>query len=283
MSRRRKRPHANTNHERWLVSYADFITLLFAFFVVLYSSAQVDEKKVGKLALAIQIAFQEMGVFPASTTQVPLDLNEPMPFSTVQAIENVKHSAELERIASSPEDALSGSFSQETDLATLQTELQDALHNEIARHEVALHREADGLVVSLRESGFFASGSANIKPESLSALDRIASILSIRTCRLRIEGHTDNVPIHTAQMASNWELSTARATELIRLLIVRYRFAPARLSAAGYAEYHPIASNLTAQGRAQNRRVDIDILGAQAAKSSPPVARFDAKPSPSTK
>src|SRR5580658_1493676 len=283
MSRRRKRPHANTNHERWLVSYADFITLLFAFFVVLYSSAQVDEKKVGKLALAIQIAFQEMGVFPASTTQVPLDLNEPMPFSTVQAIENVKHSAELERIASSPEDALSGSFSQETDLATLQTELQDALHNEIARHEVALHREADGLVVSLRESGFFASGSANIKPESLSALDRIASILSIRTCRLRIEGHTDNVPIHTAQMASNWELSTARATELIRLLIVRYRFAPPRLSAAGYAEYHPIASNLTAQGRAQNRRVDIDILGAQVAKSSPPGQRFDAKPSPSMK
>jgi chemotaxis protein MotB len=283
MSRRRKRPHANTNHERWLVSYADFITLLFAFFVVLYSSAQVDEKKVGKLALAIQIAFQEMGVFPASTTQVPLDLNEPMPFSTVQAIENVKHSAELERIASSPEDSLSGSFSQETDLATLQNELQDALYNEIARHEVALHREADGLVVSLRESGFFASGSANIKPESLSALDRIASILSIRTCRLRIEGHTDNIPIHTAQMASNWELSTARATELIRLLIVRYRFAPARLSAAGYAEYHPIASNLTAQGRAQNRRVDIDILGAQLAKSSPPVPRFDAKPSPSMK
>ena len=283
MSRRRKRPHANSNHERWLVSYADFITLLFAFFVVLYSSAQVDEKKVGKLALAIQIAFQEMGVFPASTTQVPLDLNEPMPFSTVQVIENVKHSAELERIASSPEDSLSGSFSQETDLATLQSELQDALHNEIARHEVALHREADGLVVSLRESGFFASGSANIKPESLSALDRIASILSIRTCRLRIEGHTDNVPIHTAQMASNWELSTARATELIRLLIVRYRFAPARLSAAGYAEYHPIASNLTAQGRAQNRRVDIDILGAQSAKSSPPAPRFDAKPSASMK
>ncbi|MGA2376783.1 MAG: response regulator [Candidatus Sulfotelmatobacter sp.] len=245
-----------------------------------YSSAQVDEKKVGKLALAIQIAFQEMGVFPASTTQVPLDLNEPMPFSTVQAIENVKHSAELDRIASSPEDSLSGSFSQETDLATLQNELQDALRNEIARHEVALHREADGLVVSLRESGFFASGSANIKPESLPALDRIASILSIRTCRLRIEGHTDNVPIHTAQMASNWELSTARATELIRLLIVRYRFAPPRLSAAGYAEYHPIASNLTAQGRAQNRRVDIDILGAQAPKSASPAAHFDAIPSP---
>src|SRR5580700_7779759 len=116
MSRRRKRPHANTNHERWLVSYADFITLLFAFFVVLYSSSQVDQKKVGKLALAIQIAFQEMGVFPASTTQIPLDTNDPMPFSTVQAIQNVKRNTELGRIASPPEDSLAGA-SEETDLS----------------------------------------------------------------------------------------------------------------------------------------------------------------------
>jgi chemotaxis protein MotB len=283
MSRRRKRSHAHTNHERWLVSYADFITLLFAFFVVLYSSSQVDQQKVGKLALAIQIAFQEMGVFQASTTQIPLDNSEPMPFSTVQAIANVKHNTDLEQIASSPEDSLSGS-SDDTDLSTLQSELQDALQNEIALHKVALHRETDGLVVSLREFGFFASGAANVKPESLSALDRIASILAVRTCRLRIEGHTDNVPIHTVQMASNWELSTARATELVRLLIVRDRFAPQRLSAAGFAEYHPIASNLTAQGRAQNRRVDVVILGTQGAKPASSAApHSDSKPSPLVK
>jgi hypothetical protein len=82
---------SHANHDRWLVSYADFITLLFAFFVVLYASSQVDKRKVGKLALAIQVAFQEMGVFQASTTQMPIDVAEPMPFSTVQAIEN--HSA----------------------------------------------------------------------------------------------------------------------------------------------------------------------------------------------
>jgi chemotaxis protein MotB len=251
MTRQRRRPRAHSNHERWLVSYADFITLLFAFFVVLYASSQVDQRKVGKLALAIQAAFQELGVFPAATTQLPLEINEAMLFSTVQAM-------------SSPEDSPAAAF-EETDLATLQTELQDALHNEIALHQVALHREADGLVVSLREFGFFDSGSAAIKTESLPALDRIASILAIRTCRLRIEGHTDDVPIHTAQMASNWELSTARATELIRLLIVRHRFQPERLSAAGYAQYHPIASNLTLPGRAQNRRVDIVILRAQVA------------------
>src|SRR5579862_2801951 len=227
-----------------------------------YASSQVDKRKVGQIALAIQIAFQEMGVFPASTTQVPLDNNEPMPFSTVQAIQNVKHNAELRRIASAPEESLAGS-AEETDIATLQAELKDALRKEIQLREVALHRESDGLVISLREFGFFDSGSAKIKLESRAALDRIASILAIRTYKLRIEGHTDNVPIHTAQIESNWELSTARATEIVRVLIMDHHFPPERMSAAGYAEYHPIASNLTTQGRAQNRRVDIVILTEQ--------------------
>lgn len=278
---RRRRSRAHSNHERWLVSYADFITLLFAFFVVLYASSQVDQRKVGKLALAIQVAFQEMGVFPASTTQIPLDINDPMPFSTVQAIQNVKRNTQLGRVASPPEDALAAT-SEQTDLSALQAELQEALRKEIALHEVALHRETDGLVVSLQDFGFFDSGSATIKAESLGALDRIASILAIRTYKLRIEGHTDNIPIHTLQMASNWELSTARATELVRILIVGHNFAPERLSAAGYAQYHPVASNLTAQGRAQNRRVDIVVLSATAragASSLPPATDSVVNPS----
>jgi chemotaxis protein MotB len=267
MTRRRRRPRAHSNHERWLVSYADFITLLFAFFVVLYASSQVDRRKVGKLARAIQTGFEEMGVFPASRTQIPLNTNSQMPFTMAQVI------------ASSPEDSLIPP-PEDPDLSILQSDLKEALHNEIALHEVDLHREPEGLVVSLREFGFFQSGSATIKVESLPALDRIASLLAIRTCGLRIEGHTDNVPIHTAQMASNWELSTARATELIRLLIVRHRFSPERLSAAGYAEYHPIASNLTLQGRAQNRRVDIVILGEQIVKVAAPAPDALAKPLP---
>ncbi len=266
MRRRRRRPRAHSNHERWLVSYADFITLLFAFFVVLYASSQVDHRKVGKLAVAIQVAFRELGVFSPNTVQIPLDSNEPLPLSTVHAIEEVKRSAQLGLDTAQKDGRASQPDSDpadESDLATLQKELRDALHNEIAMHEVSLHRETEGLVVSLKEFGFFDSGSAALKPESLPALDRIASILAIRICRLRIEGHTDNVPIHTAQMDSNWELSTARATELVRVLIIRHRFGPERLSAAGYAQYHPIASNSTVQGRAQNRRVDIVILGAR--------------------
>jgi chemotaxis protein MotB len=115
----------------------------------------------------------------------------------------------------------------------------------------------------------------------LSAIERIASILAIRTYKLRIEGHTDNIPIHTAQIASNWELSTGRATELVRLLILDRRFAPERLSAAGYAEYHPIASNLTAEGRAQNRRVDIVILSAHEGTAQPPGESDSGQPTPS--
>ena len=224
-----------------------------------YASSQVDQKKVGKLALAIQVAFQELGVFPASTSQIPLNPAEPMPFSTVQAIENAKRNTELGRVSNRPEGTLAAD-SKEANLNTLQMELQQALQHELKMHTVALHRNVEGLVLSLREFGFFDSGSATLKSSALPALDRIASILSVRTCSLRIEGHTDNVPMHTAQIASNWELSTARSTELVRLLIVRYSFLPQRLSAAGFAEFHPIASNDTPQGRAQNRRVDVVIL-----------------------
>ncbi|HZQ93919.1 MAG TPA: flagellar motor protein MotB, partial [Candidatus Sulfotelmatobacter sp.] len=147
---RRKRSRGHANHDRWLVSYADFITLLFAFFVVLYASAQVDQRKVGKLAMAIQVAFQELGVFPASSSQVPLAVDDPMPFSTVQAIDNARRTGELGRISSPPLDALSGA-SQEANLAALQSELQQALQKEIAMKSVSLHRESEGLVISLRE------------------------------------------------------------------------------------------------------------------------------------
>jgi chemotaxis protein MotB len=248
---RRKKPNRpRMNHERWLVSYADFITLLFAFFVVLYASAQVDQRKIGRLAAAIQEAFRDLGVFPSANRAV--DTMQLPKLEALQAMEQLKHTPGTNDIRY--ED------SEREDLVALENELKQALAVEIAIHAVSLHREVEGLVISLREFGFFDSGSAAIRPAAIPALDRIASILALRSCRLRIEGHTDNVPIHTESMASNWELSTARATELVRLLIVRYRLSPERLSAAGYAQYHPISSNATAQGRAQNRRVDIVIL-----------------------
>lgn len=260
---RRTRPQRHVNHERWLVSYADFITLLFAFFVVLYASSQVDKRKVGRLAMAIQVAFQEMGVFPTSSTEVPIDISDPMPFSNVQAIENMQKNTTLGRIASHPEGTL-GEGQENGDLAQLESELQSTLAAEIKRNEIAMRHQPDGLVISLREVGFFESGSAEMKAASEPAFDRIATLLRERNCRIRIEGHTDNVPIHNAQFSSNWELSASRATELVRVLIVRDGYGPNRLSAAGFAEYHPIASNATAEGRSMNRRVDIVVLGEDA-------------------
>jgi outer membrane protein OmpA-like peptidoglycan-associated protein len=110
-------------------------------------------------------------------------------------------------------------------------------------------------------AGYFESGSAQMKSTALAAFDRIADMLRQRDYRLQIEGHTDDAPIHNSEFPSNWELSTSRATEIVRLLIVRDGFSPDRLSAAGYAEYHPVATNRTAEGRGMNRRVDIVILG----------------------
>lgn len=267
---------ANNLSNQNTTGYKD-TTVLFS--DLFYASAQVDQRKVGRLAMAIQVAFQELGVFPASASKIPLNISEHLPLNAVQVIENAQRNAEPIRASSAAEDPLAAA-ADEANLTALQAELQQALQQEIATHAVALHRETEGLVISLREFGFFDSGSAAWRPSAIPALDRIASILALRTCRLRIEGHTDNVPIHTAQVASNWELSTARSTELVRLLIVRYRFSPDRLSAAGYAEYHPIASNDTAQGRAQNRRVDIVILSEHIVRRDALADTSTAKPSP---
>lgn len=255
--KRKKQVHVN--HERWLVSYADFITLLFAFFVVLYSSAQVDKRKAGRLALAIQVAFQELGVFQTSNTKIPLSEDEELPFEKVQIVENVKKNGDLKQIVNPMKGVLS-SATETQSLQEAQDAIQKALDPEIKRREVSMSMRREGLVVSLKEMGFFDSGSASIRPSSLNAISRLAAVLSQRPENLRIEGHTDNVPIHTARYATNWELSTARATELIQLLITKYGIPPSHLSAAGYGEFHPVASNSTAEGRAQNRRLDVVIL-----------------------
>ena len=256
---RRKRHEEHANHERWLVSYADFITLLFAFFVVLYSSSQVDKRRVGQLSLAIQVAFQKMGFFESSNSKIPLSTTEPMPFQDVQAVENVVRTQDLQRFVQPGEGTLSGMVVP-GDIRDIQSELEKALAPEIKRHVVEVKPRREGLVISLREIGFFDSGSATLRRSSRDSIERLATVLLHRRETLRIEGHTDNVPIHTNQFASNWELSTARATELIKVFIVEYKMAPERLAAAGYAEYHPTDTNGTPEGRMHNRRVDIVIL-----------------------
>jgi chemotaxis protein MotB len=238
----KRRATSKPNHERWLVSYADFITLLFAFFVVMFAASQVDQGKIGKLAVAIQSAFKDLGVFAVPSSKSP--------GITAGAV----------RDTLPPVSALLNSSGM-SNLGKLQKDLTQALAGEIQRGEVAMKVGREGLVVSLREVGFFDSGSAEVKLKSEPALARIANVLEAGPYQVRIEGHTDNVPIHTERFASNWELSTARATEMAKLFIIKYEFPPERLSAAGFAEYHPAAPNQTAEGRALNRRVDIVVIG----------------------
>ena len=257
--RRRRKVDEHVNHERWLVSYADFITLLFAFFVVLYASSQVDKRKVGKLALSIQVAFQELGVFETSSTKIPLSDSEAVPFSKVQVVENLEHTSDLAHFVQPMKGKLS-TPQPNMPAKQIQAELEKVLAPEIRKHIVDVKARREGLVVSLREIGFYESGSSAIRASSKDAIDRLAGVLGARTESLRIEGHTDNVPIHNAHFDSNWELSSGRAADLVKVFILRYRFAPGRLSAAGYAEYRPVSPNDTAEGRARNRRVDIVIL-----------------------
>ena len=251
--RQRTRP----NHDRWLVSYADFITLLFAFFVVLFASSQSDRKKTVELAGAIQHAFQQLGLGQTST--VPRDASVILPTEP----RAIAVDASQETIAQIVRPMTSQEVSE------LSRELNLALTPEISRQEISLRTTPDGLVVSLQELGFFDSGSATLRPSSLDAVARLATILNRRSCRVRVEGHTDPVPIHTAKFDSNWELSTARAAGLVKLLIQQYGFDPQALSAGGYAEFHPVAPNNTPEGRRANRRLDVIILSAKVDRKIP--------------
>jgi chemotaxis protein MotB len=240
----RRRP----SRDRWLVSYADFITLMFGFFVVLYAFAKADQKKQMEVSVAIDSAFRSLGIFPnavrkASASAVASGIEQPaLPMNIVMG-----------------EDVLSP-VQVKDDLERLRGELTQTLSNQVATHTVSIHMGQDGLVISLREAGFFDSGSATPKPETVPTLRQIAVSLGRTPYDLRIEGHTDDVPIHNTEFDSNWELSTARATRIARLFLDLKIIAPDRISAAGYAEFHPVANNATAEGRAQNRRVDLVVL-----------------------
>lgn len=243
---RRKKDHGHVNHERWLVSYADFITLLFAFFVVLFASSQADKNKQAQVAAAMQMAFTPLGSFDAHAKTPPL---EPTPGSS----------------AVTKPAALALPFPQAGRVTPAEEKMESGLNRMIRQAGTKLPEGSittritpEGLVVSLHEIGFFASGSAEIRKESIPMLTTLAMMLP--DSPLRVEGHTDNVPIHTSRYSSNWELSTARSSMIARFLLEHGTMHPNHVAAAGYAEFHPVASNATAQGRSQNRRVDIILL-----------------------
>jgi len=233
---------SRVTHDRWLVSYADFITLLFAFFVVLYAFAKADQKKQADISVAIDGAFRSLGVLPdgkgsASNTDISI--------------------ATMKRVMS--EDVTSQAKVKD-DLENIRRELTQSLAKQVANHTVSIQMGRDGLVISLREAGFFNSGSATPRPETLATMQQIVASVGRTPYDVRVEGHTDDIPIHNDEFDSNWELSSARATRIARIILALHAIPPERLSAAGYAEFHPIADNDSPEGRAQNRRVDLIIL-----------------------
>jgi chemotaxis protein MotB len=256
----RKTSPSKVSHERWLVSYADFITLLFAFFVVLYAFAKADEKKQAQVSAAIDEAFRVLSIAPAS--------------HWLAATGRVSQSVSVLQpgIAAGP---LVPAAKVQTDLEHIRRDLQQRLALQIANRTVFIQLGRDGLVISLREAGFFDSGSAIPKPDTTPTLSEIAAALRDTPYDVRVEGHTDNVPIHNAEFDSNWELSSARAVRIARMFLEMRAIRPQQISAAGFAEYRPIADNNTADGRAENRRVDIVVMPRAVLDISAPEATQD--------
>jgi chemotaxis protein MotB len=239
MSRRRRRPAPHVSHERWLVSYADFITLLFAFFTTMYAISTVDAQKMSKMVASMQLALK--GV-PSPPAPVPLPQNG-LPQPVVPRLDN---------------------------LVELRRQLSARLQHQIRQGNVEIGVDSRGLVVSIREAGSFASGSAELSESVRVLLADIASPLSELPHPIRIEGHTDDTPIHTSRFRSNWELSTARATQVIAYLQNDLGLPAARLSAAGYGEFHPRVANASPTARAENRRVDLVILNTATSTAEEP-------------
>ncbi len=208
--------------------------------------------------MAIQVAFQELGVFDTSHTKVPLSDREAMPFAIVQAVENVEHSGDMERFVQPMKGVLSSSA--QAPLRDVQAELEKALASEIKGRVVVSKAKKAGLIVRLWEISSFESGSSAMRTASVGAIGRPAGVLSAREESMRIEGHTDEVLIHNPHFDSNWELSTARATELVKLYIYRCHMDPVRLSASGFAAFLPVGDHDTFEGRTINRHIDIVIL-----------------------
>ncbi len=236
---KKKKHEEHENHERWLVSYADFITLLFAFFVVMYSVSSTNEGKLKAAADSISQAFNPIIAMSASPIRI-----------------DPKITSELSSVI-------------HPDFKVYQR-IQDAVGESGEWGDrVQVTVEKRGIVIRVADTVIFDTGKAEIRSEAKEVLQKVGHIMATLNNQVRVEGHTDNIPIKTARYPSNWELSTDRASGIVRYFIDDAKMAPERLSAAGYSEFKPIIGNDTSDGRAKNRRVDIVILNEQESAQEP--------------
>jgi len=255
---RRAKPKEHENHERWLVSYADFITLLFAFFVVMFASSHADKQKAREVSASVKEAF-EQGAMPKALMDM---MGRRKPPST-----NDKNLAAA--LATPEGNAKEAAAAAMADLVASLAQLSDTLSKEIGEGKVSINMEPRGLVVSLKEAAFFPPAGDRIQESALPILNKIAdSALKIPN-KVLLEGHTDSTPIHNDRFRSNWELSAARAIAMLELFTGKFAIPVQRLSVAGYADTISVAPNDTPEGRQKNRRVDVVFLNEFGLRSQP--------------
>lgn len=238
MSKKKAKPAEKENAERWLLTYADLITLLLVLFIVLYSMAAVDQKKFEGMAQSLAVVFGGVGrngVLDGGRSVMP----GTMPFKERLNMQNTEE--RVKRL-----------------IATMGL-----------KGKVSTTYEERGLVISIKDSVLFLSGSAELTPNAEEIVKGVGVILAKMPNSIRVEGHTDNDRIHTDRFFSNWELSTSRATNVLQYLILHTGIVPERMSAAGYGEYKPKVPNTSEENKVQNRRVDIVLLTSEAAKYEP--------------
>jgi chemotaxis protein MotB len=290
MARKKKEEHEKEpNHERWLVSYADFITLLFAVFVTLYAMSFTDKQKVEKVIASINASFGigksvtldiiDSNSFSPVPGLIDISKKEVVPPRTFQGDEDrkkkLKREQEEAKKAQEQEAAKKAAGEKtragEQEFKKIEEKIRQYLKDKGAENQVKTTIDSRGLVISLKDTEFFESGQATVRRAATPLLNDIVSAINKYTNSIRVEGHTDSNPIQTAAFPSNWELSTARATNIVQYLISSRGFSPDKLSAIGYGEFRPIADNKTAEGRQKNRRVDIVLLSQEGEQGEPTV------------
>ena len=252
-----------THINRWIVTYADFITMLLALFMVMYALSQMDINNLKEFSQSVGNVFK-LPAQQGQSEKIRLNRNNlkqifnttetTASFSVINTSSQKEPIKELKQQLSTVEPALQ---KEAVEFENIKSIVKEKLNNV---EGLSISREPRGLLIRLSNRILFDPGSDIIRGQSIILLDKLAKVLKNIPNPIRIEGYTDNIPIKTKKFPSNWELSTARATNIVRYLINKHGFSPKKLSAIGYGEYIPITDNNTKEGRAINRRVDIVIL-----------------------
>ncbi len=250
---RKKAHEEHENHERWLVSYADFITLLFAFFVVMYSISSLNEGKYKVLSQTMVAAFTGQ-----PTTPNPVQTGQPFN-SMPSAIDLPPIPKQQKPEIVQPGRGGPGAKEVQKTLEGVARKIESLLATAIRKGDVQVRMTPLGVVIDIHDTVLFASGQAELTPQAQDLLNQIAGVLQGVDYPIQVNGFTDDRPINTPLFRSNWALSSARAVSVVEMFIAQ-GVAPAQLVAAGYGQYHPVASNDTAKGRAANRRVSVVIV-----------------------